>query len=187
MVRKKPDTKSLQKTCFIFTVNLGHAGIDHDMEEDLQIAMLELHYSALCTSPNVKIVRAQIERNSKGILHINGAVKFGKVTRARTLENKWGCWAEPALNEAAVMQYGKKLDTRVKALPNVGEIKKKKSGPQNPKERAIQMLIDGMDPMEICLKAPEVYFTHHRAIIETWKMMSAASSRTRMLRYGEEE
>lgn len=185
MANKDIDIKSLQKTCFIYTVNLGHVGLDTSASEDDIIEKLEGHHLTLMSFPNVKLIRAQIERNSSGVLHINGAVKFKKVIRARTLENKWKCWAEPALNEEAVMNYGKKIDTRVKELPNYGVKKAAKPKVRRPKEKAIQMLLDGMDPMEICMKEPEVYFTHHRAIVETWKMLQAAKSSRR--KWDEEE
>jgi hypothetical protein len=73
------------------------------------------------------------------------------------------------------MEYGKKLDTRVEALPNFGHLSKKKTvGPKNPKAIAIQMILDGLTPAEICARNTEVYFTHHRAIMETWKMLEHA-------------
>lgn len=170
---------SLQKTCFIFTVNLGHIDKKLDwslLSEDEQIEELEMHWEHLCSMPNLKIGRAQIERNSSGVLHINGALKFGSVWRARTLQNKGRCWARPAKNESAVMNYGKKQETRVKALENFGVLKKKKVVLGNPKQQAIQMLLDGMTPVEICGKHPDVFFTHHRAIVETYKMMTVAKS-----------
>jgi len=177
---EKPDLKSLQKTCHIYTVNLGHVGMtEENTEEEIMCAFRE-HHDALSTFPNVRIIRAQIERNSNGNLHVNGGVKLSKPIRARTLENKVSGWFEPAKNENAVMEYGRKQATRVELLPNKGELKVNRSKVQNPKQQAIAMLLDGMDPMEICLKSPEVYFTHHRAIIETWKMMQAASSRLKM-------
>lgn len=175
MSGKTPDVKSLQKTCFIFTVNLGHIDKKFDwseLDESEIIQELELHWNRLVELPNVKLARGQIERNQEGVLHINGGVKFQSVTRARTLENRWGCWAEPALNEAAVMNYGKKADTRVKPLPNFGvKVTKKPVGGRSPKQEAVRMLMSGMTPKQICMVAPDVYFTHHRAIMETFKMM----------------
>jgi len=170
---------SLQKTCFIFTVNLGHIDSKIDwskLSEDEQIEELEMHWEHLCSMPNLKIGRAQIERNKAGVLHINGGLKFGSVWRARTLQNKGRCWARPAKNEAAVLQYGKKQETRVKSLANFGVKKAKKSTFQNPKQQAIQLLLDGLTPVEICGKYPDVFFTHHRAIVETFKMMTVAKS-----------
>lgn len=169
----KSDIKSLQKTCFIFTVNLGHMKIDDldQQEEDVIIEALEQHWQKLKEFANVKLMRGQIERNTNGTLHINGAVKFSKVTRARTLENKWGCWAEPARNEEAVLNYGKKTETRVLALENVGVKKSRKTAMRTPKQEAVQMLMSGMTPKQICMTAPDVYFTHHRAINETYKML----------------
>lgn len=167
-----PDPKSLQKTCFIYTVNMASVGMtSENTEEEIMCAFRE-HHDALSTFPNVSIVRAQIERNSKGNLHVNGGVKLSKVIRARTLENKAHLsYADPARNEDLVMTYGRKQETRVELLPNKGERKVNKSVVRNPKQEAIAMLLDGMNPVQICQKSPEVYFTHHRAIIETWKMM----------------
>ena len=174
MTGDKVDVKSLQKTCHIFTVNLKHVDSKYDwseMPEDEIIEELENHWADLVKFPNAVICRGQIERNKNGTLHINGAVKFSKVIRSRTLENKWGCWAEPARNEQAVLNYGKKLDTRVKPLPNKGEMKLKKDNLPTPKQEAVKMLMAGMTPKQICMVAPDVYFTHHRAINETFKMM----------------
>ena len=176
MTGKKTDVKSLQKTAFIFTVNLGHIDKKFDwttISEEEIIEELEAHWQRLLELPNVKLARGQIERNESGVLHINGGVKFAKVTRAYTLENRWGCWAQPALNEDAVMNYGKKQETRVKPLPNFGVKKSNKpKGGRSPKQEAIKMLMAGLTPKQICMVAPEVYFTHHRAINETFKMMS---------------
>jgi len=161
-----------QKTCFIFTVNLGHIGDDiGELSVPEQILRLEEHWSYLLDLPNVKIARGQIERNSNGVLHINGGVKFSRVTRARTLQNKWSCWADPAQDEEAVLKYGTKTDTRVQRLPSVGQISKKATLSRSPKQDAIQMLMDGLTPPEICAKDPSVFFTHHRAIMETYKML----------------
>lgn len=182
---------SLQKTCFIGTVNLGHickkTKWDQVPEEEI-LEELRLHWNDILALPNLKIARGQIERNSSGVLHINFGLKFSKVWRARTLQNVVGCWADPAENEAAVMAYGKKLDTRVEALPNFGHlVKKKKPGAQNPKAKAIQMILDGMTPAEICAADTAVYFTHHRAIMETWKMLEHARKAGMRISIDEEE
>ena len=163
-----------QKTCFIFTVNLGHIGDDiSELSEDEQTILLKAHWAHLLSLPNIKIVRGQIERNSNGVLHINGGVKFTRVTRARTLQNKWSCWADPAQDEEAVLKYGTKTDTRVERLESVGKISKKASISRSPKQDALEWLMDGMTPPEICAKDPSVFFTHHRAIMETYKMLQS--------------
>lgn len=163
-----------QKTCFIFTVNLGHIGDDiQELSEEEQIMALEAHWSYLLSLPKVKIARGQIERNKNGQLHINGGVKFSAVSRARTLQNKWSCWADPADNEEAVLKYGTKTDTRVQTLESVGKISQRAVLSRTPKQDAIQMLMDGLTPPEICLKDPSVFFTHHRAIMETYKMLQS--------------
>ena len=172
----KSDIKSLQKTAFIFTVNLGHIDKKFDwstISEEEIIEELEAHWQRLLEMPNLKLARGQIERNEAGVLHINGGIKVKGVLRARTLENRWGCWAEPARNEEAVLNYGKKQDTRVKPLDNFGVMKSRTpKGTNNPKQEALKMLKLGMTPKQICMVAPDVYFTHHRAINETYKMMS---------------
>lgn len=165
-----------QQTCFIFTVNLGHIGDDiAELSETDQIEILKAHWAHLLALPHIKIARGQIERNLNGVLHINGGVKFSKVSRARTLQNKWSCWADPAQDEDAVLKYGTKTDTRVQRLESVGQISKKASLSRSPKQDAIQMLMDGMTPPEICAKNVDVFFTHHRAIMETYKMMQSMS------------
>lgn len=175
MASKERDLRlKMQKTCFIGTVNLGHICKKTDwtkVPEEEILEELRLHWNDALKLPNLKIARGQIERNKAGVLHINFGLKFSKVWRARTLQNILGCWADPAENEAAVMAYGKKLETRVEALPNFGQLKKNKTGPKNPKAAAIQMLLDGMTPAEICAADTAAYFTHHRAILETWKML----------------
>ena len=168
------DTKTLQKTCFIITVNLKHICKKTDwdsVDEEEIIEEVEMHWEHLCSMPNLKLARGQIERNQNGRLHINAGLKFSRVWRARTLENKGRCWAEPARNEEAVMIYGKKQETRVKELPNFGVKVAKKQSLANPKQAALAMLMTGMTPKQICMAAPDVYFTHHRAINETYKMM----------------
>ena len=157
-----------------------------EMNEEEIIEQLELHWADLISLPNVKLARGQIERNETGNLHINGAVKFSKVVRASTLMNRWGCWADPADNEEAVLNYGKKTETRVKPLPNFGEKKARKSLGQSPKDIAIDLLIAGLSPAQICAMHPKVYFTHHRAILETFKMMQVAKTHG-VITEGEEE
>jgi len=165
-----------QKTCFIITVNLGHVkeGLG-DEPEEVQINALEEHWASICALPNLSIARGQIERNKAGVLHINAGLKFKKVWRGRTLMNKGRCWADVADNEHAVMAYGKKTETRVEALPNFGEQKKRtKKGPSKA-ETAVKLLLDGYSPAEICTIAPHVFFTHHRSIKEMWTTLQAAS------------
>ena len=165
---------AMQKTCFIFTVNLGHIDKKVDwseISEDEKIEELEMHWEQLLAMPNLRVARGQIERNKNGELHINGGVIFKSVTRGQTLQNKWHCWADPARNKDAVMNYGKKAETRVQPLENFGMLKKPKGNNRSPKQEAVHMLMSGMTPKEICQVAPDVYFTHHRAINETYKMM----------------
>ena len=181
---------NMQKTCFIFTVNLGHIDSKLDwslLSEDEQIEELEAHWEHLCSMPNLTIGRGQIERNKSGVLHINGGLKFGRVWRARTLENKGRCWARPAKNEQAVLNYGKKQDTRVKELENFGTKKAKKPSLGSPKQNAIDMLLAGKTPVDICQEAPDVFFTHHRAILETWKMLQVVKTTGRRMAIDEEE
>lgn len=180
MADKKDDMElTRQVTCFIGTVNLGHICKKTDwstVPEEEIIEEMELHWNDILKLPNLLVARGQIERNSSGVLHINFGLKFRKVWRARTLQNKAGCWARPARNEAAVMAYGKKQETRVKELVNFGKLKTpKKTGPVNPKQIAIAMLLDGATPVEICRDHPDVFFTHHRAILETYKMLGAVA------------
>ena len=165
-----------QKTCFIITVNLGHVSKElHSEDEEAQINALQEHWALICALPNLRIARGQIERNKKGNLHINAGLKFKSVTRGRTLENRGKCWADVADNEQAVMQYGKKTDTRVESLPDFGEAKKRaKKGPSKT-DIAVKLLLDGYSPAEICTLAPHVYFTHHRNINEMWKALQTAS------------
>lgn len=186
------DMKSMQKTCFIVTAQLGHICKKTDWEqvsEDEQIWELQEHWNMMLKLPNLKLARGQIERSpTTGRLHIQAALKFSKVWRARTLENKWKCWAEPALDEQAVLKYAKKTDTRVAELPNFGVVRSKaKTGPRNPKQKAIELLLEGWSPVEICEKYPEVFFTHHRAITETWKMMQASATKNCRVLLDEEE
>ena len=172
MPKSEIDIKSLQKTSFIFTVNLDH--IRKGLKDEPQIVQLEelrLHHMIMSNFPNVELLRAQIEKNQKGVLHINGGIKLKSPIRARTLENKIGGWFEPARNSEAVMNYGRKQDTRYELLPNVGTLKVKATALPTPKAQAIEMLLAGMNPQEICRTAPDVFFTHHRAILETWKML----------------
>lgn len=169
------DMKTLQKTCFIVTVQLGHIDKKTDwstVPEGEQIEELMWHWDRALELPNLAVARGQIERSpTTGRLHIQAALKFKKVWRARTLENKWGCWAEPALKEDNVMDYAKKTETRVSELKNFGSLKRAKPGSKNPKQKAIDLLIAGCTPEQICMIEPAVFFTHHRAIVETYKMM----------------
>lgn len=191
MAEKKDDIKSMQKTCFIGTVNLGHVCKKTDWSEVPEEEILEelrLHWNDALKLPNLKVARGQIERNSKGVLHIQFGLKFSKVWRARTLENILGAWAEPAHNEKAIFAYVKKRDTRVEELPNFGTITSpKKTGPKNPKQKAIQMIVDGLTPSEIAVQDTEVFFTHHRAIMETWKMLKIAKRNGYIRAHDEEE
>lgn len=187
------DMKTLQKTSFIVTVQLGHIDKKTNWEEVAeaeQIEELVWHWKECLKLPNLAVARGQIERSpTTGRLHIQAALKFSKVWRARTLENKWKCWAEPALKEANVFDYAKKTDTRVHALENFGTLHKKKPGAKNPKQKAIDMLIAGCTPEQICMVEPAVFFTHHRAIVETYKMMqlTRANDFVHEIGLGEEE
>lgn len=185
------DLGKMQKTCFIVTVQMGHIDKKRNWEEsshEEQIWELKNHWDEMMKLPNLQIARGQIEScPSTGRLHINAGLKFKRVWRANTLMNKWGCWAEPALNEAAVMNYGKKSETRVAELPNVGTLKKKKTGPKSPKALAIDLLVQGFSPEEICMAYPDVYFTHHRAIVETFKCLQLVKKNNKVYNILDEE
>lgn len=191
MAGKGQDMKSMQKVAFIVTVQLGHICKKtewSEVSEGEQIEELMWHWNECLKLPNLALARGQIERSpTTGRLHIQAGLKFKKVWRARTLENKWGCWAEPALNEEAVMNYGKKTETRVAELDNFGVKKKAKTGAKNPKQQAIDLLIEGYTPEQICLAFPAVFFTHHRAIVETYKMLSTVKTNNKVFGVEEEE
>ena len=175
MDKEREHRLTWQKTCFIITVNVGHMDGERPEGEDAVLEGLRAHWQAICDLPNLAIARGQIERNKKGQLHINAGLKFKKVWRGRTLQNVGKCWADVADNEHAVMQYGKKIETRVEPLPNFGELKKRtKKGPSKA-EVAVKLLLDGYSPAEICTIAPHVYFTHHRNIKEMWSTLQTAS------------
>lgn len=166
-----------QKTMFIGTVNLGHVGTElADMAEADVLQELEAHWHDLEKMPNLQFARGQIERNANGVLHIQFAVKFSTVIRGRTLMNKWPCWVDVARDFEAVMNYCRKTDTRVARLAPFGvkPTTKRNDNPSN-KAMAIQWLLEGQTPAQICAKAPEVFFTHHRAIIETFKMLQVCN------------
>lgn len=86
--------------------------------------------------------------------------------------NKWSCWCDVARDMDACVRYVGKSDSRVGELQPLGVVptKKKNTNP-NPKAIALQWLMEGKTPQEICAKAPDVFFTHHRAIMETYKML----------------
>jgi len=157
-----------QKTAFIGTVWPGHVGLDKDECTDDEFMLAGEDWFNNLDIPGLTYVYAQFEVGKTGALHMQVALKLSKVSRARTLMNRYsGSW-QPALNPEAVFDYCEKTEGRVKALEPRGKrprsVSKRTDGHGTLKQIAISLLGEGRTPTQIAVACPEAYFQHHRAI-----------------------
>jgi hypothetical protein len=162
----------LQRRLWLGTVWIGHTGNDEEDDHDVVLDALEAHWAKMIEHPGIKFAAGQVEVSDTGNLHIQCAVA--------TIDSKrWGWMAkhlpahwEPAADWNSVLEYVKKSDSRIKALPMYGTpptVKTSSSKRGSLKLEAINLLKSGMDPGQIARKHPEVYFVHWRAINEMYK------------------
>lgn len=157
-----------QKTAFIGTVWPGHVGLDKDECTDDEFMLAGEEWFNTLDVPGLTYAYAQFEVGKTGALHMQVALKLSKVSRARTLMNRYsGSW-QPALNPEAVFDYCEKTEGRVKALEPRGKrprsTSKRTDGHGTLKQIAISLLGEGRTPTQIAVACPEAYFQHHRAI-----------------------
>lgn len=163
---------NLQRRMWLGTVWPNHldSQIDSDDVRDY-IDAYTVWWDMVLEHPCIDFARGQIELSDTGNYHIQVAVHTTDSKRwswmAKHLKAHW----EPARNWDAVVNYCKKTDSRVAKLPDYGMAPESSPQRQNGSLKlvAIELLKAGKDPQYIAINHPEVFFAHHRAIVELYR------------------
>lgn len=153
------------------TIQIGHLEHTTDTFEDWWLC--------LQGAPGLVYAVGQVEEAETGTLHIQVYTEWQTSVRRTEVVKRAGKghWEPRRGTRTQCRDYCRKKDSRVMKLGEIGKWRPDvKSDPmESPKKQALKMLMDGMDPREICEKSPEVFFTHHRAILETWQMLQSCN------------
>lgn len=163
--------KNPQKRHWMGTIQVGHLEHSTDTFYD---------WWQVCTNaPGLVYAVAQIEEAETGTLHIQVYTEWQQSLRRAEVAKRAGNghWEARKGTRTQCRDYCRKKDSRVEKLGETGTWRPdvKADPTESPKARALKMLMDGMDPRQICEESPEVFFTHHRAILETWKMLQSCN------------
>lgn len=153
------------------TVQYGH--LEHSTDTFLD------WWEVLQNAPGLVYAIAQIEEAETGTLHIQVYTEWQTSLRRTEVAKRAGNahWEARKGTRTQCRDYCRKKDSRVEKLGEYGDWRPDvKSDPtESPKARALKMLMAGLNPRQICEEAPEVFFTHHRAILETWQMLQSCN------------
>lgn len=180
----------LQKRFWLGTVWIGHT-VDGKLTPDELRALNSLPteskleqyrewFSRVAQHPAVQWIEGQIEVGSESdSLHIQVALKTHDSKRwewmSKNLKASW----QPADNWNAVSNYCVKKSDRVEYLGAHGKKpdSKKMQGDGSAKLRALNFLRNGKSPDWIARNDMQAFFTHHNAIITTYKALLIADRR----------
>lgn len=165
-------TGTAQKRHWVGTIQLGHLEHSTDTFEDW--------WNVLEAAPDLVYAIGQIEEAETGTLHIQVYTEWKTSLRRSEVIRRAGNghWEARQGTRTQARDYCRKKDSRVKKLGEFGKWRPDvKSEPaESPKMIALRLLVEeGKNPAEICAEYPAVFFTHHRAILETWKMLQTVS------------
>jgi len=168
MAKKKSQP---QKRHWMGTIQLGH--LEHHTDTFMD------WWEVCKDAPDLVYAIAQIEEAETGTLHIQVYTEWKTSLRRSEVSKRAGMghWEPRRGSRTQCRDYCRKKDSRVEKLGEFGEWRPDiVSNPvESPKAQAIAWLMEGLTPAEICAKSPEVFFTHHRSILETWKMLQTCN------------
>lgn len=178
--------KENQRSHWCGTVNPGHLDGGTELTEaDLMTAFRQA-WGGVSADSAVRYACGQIEVASTGTLHIQCYIEYTRSQRRSRVKATLNGSHEPRFGtRAQARKYCRKSDSRIEALPEVGIwlAPKELDKDSNPKWRALSLVTQGFTPVEIAVRDPEAFFTHHRAIQELHAALStddAESARMRM-------
>lgn len=168
-----------QKRHWCATVWPKHIGMEATDDEAEITANFERFWESVKELPGLRYAIAQIERSPHtGTLHIQAYTEWTKSKRRSEVYKIFPASLEPRLGSRDdARDYCRKKNWkgkpkgRVARLPEIGEWRPEKPQRVSPKQRALDYLTKGFVPADILRMDPEVYFTHHRAIEATYRLM----------------
>ena len=159
--------------------------------ENMNLESFDEWWEHLLQQPGLRYAIGQVEKApDSGKLHIQCYTEWTVSLRLKEIAGRAQAnWAfrrgsrSEARDYCRLTHYHGVSKGKVRDLPEHGEWRPEGtvSEDMTPKQRALQFLANGMSPREIAQHYPDIFFTHHRAIIETFRI-----SQGRFLR-GEEE
>lgn len=165
-----------QKRHWIGTIHAGHLEHSTDTFYDW--------WQVLESAPGLIYACGQIEEGDSGTMHIQVYTEWQTSLRRSEVVKRAGNghWEARRGTRTDARTYCRKSDTRIERLGEYGKWRPDvKSDPlASPKKLAIKWLMEGLTPVEICEKDPNVFFTHHRSILETWKMLQSCNLKKKL-------
>lgn len=165
---KKKQKKNEQKRHWMGTIQVGHLEHTTDTFADWWLC--------LQGAPGLVYAVGQIEEADTGSLHIQVYTEWKTSLRRSEVIKRAGSghWTPRRESRTQCRDYCRKKESRVEKLGEIGTWRADVASEpmESPKVVALRMLIEeGKNPAQIVAERPDVFFTHHRAILETWKMM----------------
>lgn len=162
-----------QRRHWMCTVFAGHV-------ENEGLENFDEWWSHLCVQPGLRYAIGQVEKCPKtGTLHIQAYTEWTSSLRVSELSGRIQAdWRFRRGSRSEARDYCRLATNhgvpkgKIRDLPEHGEWRPEGtvSEDMTPKQRALQYLARGMSPREIARYHPDVFFTHHRAILETYRI-----------------
>lgn len=147
--------------------------------DNLGVESFDEWWEHLLKQPNLRYAVGQIERSSDGKLHIQAYTEWTKSLRLQEIvgranahwEFRRGSRSE-ARDYCRLAVYHGESKGKLRSLSEFGEWRPEGTVSEDltPKQRALSYLRKGMSPKQIAKEYPDVFFTHHRAILETFRI-----------------
>lgn len=164
-----------QKRYWVHTQYVGHLGIPSELiDDEMKVKFLNESWEALKTAPGLRYASGQIECcPDTGNLHIQAYTEWRQSLRRPEVVKRWNSsveWMETS--RTACRNYSMKKESRIQALPVIGEWRAEVHGQDaSLKAKCIEWIMQGRRPTDIALVMPDAYFVHHRSINALWKAL----------------
>lgn len=180
---KKRQSANAQKRHWVHTIWPGHAGLEDDCTTEDFVEAVEGLIEAVRADGRLRYLTGQIEVGDSDGVHAQVYTEW-----TTSLRRAQVCKALPSHAEyrtgtrKQARDYCRKAEGRIMAIADHGEWRPDRGDDdfgqkEGPKARALRMVLEGKDPIDIAEEDPEAFFTFHRSIASLWGALQASQDR----------
>lgn len=180
---KKRQDGNAQKRHWVHTIWPGHCGLEDDCDDEDFIQAVHEVTDAVRSDGRLRYMTGQVEHGDQGEIHAQIYTEWTVSLRRAQV-----CKALPSHAEyrtgtrQQAREYCRKKEGRVEAFPDHGEWRPERGDDdfgqrEGPKARALKMVLEGKDPIQIAEEDPEAFFTFHRSIVSLYGALECAKER----------
>lgn len=180
---KKRQSATAQKRHWVHTIWPAHVGLEDDADIDEMMEAFHGVIDEVRTDGRLRYLTGQIEEGDGGGVHCQVYTEW-----TTSLRRAQVCKALPSHAEyrtgtrQQARDYCRKSEGRIFAFIDHGEWRPERGDDDfgqrdGPKARALKMVLEGKDPIQIAEDDPEAFFTFHRSICSLYGALECAAER----------